>query len=64
MMGGDKGEGGSIYPPLLACRSKFINNGRLPLSFGVAQDLELVERPPGERKGKVVVLFVSPASRA
>ncbi len=50
LMGGDKGEGVG-YPPLLACRSKFINNGRLPL-------------PPGERKGKVVVLFVSPAPRA
>ncbi len=51
------------YPPLLACRSKFFNNGRLPLSFGhangVTQDLELVERPPGERKNKVVVLFVN-----
>ncbi len=35
------------YPPLLACRSMFFNNGRLPLSFGVAQDLEPVERPPG-----------------
>jgi len=35
------------YPPLLACRSKFINNGRLPL-------------PPGERKSKVVVFFVGP----
>ncbi len=33
------------YPPLLACRPKFFNNGRLPL-------------PPGERKNKVVVLVV------
>jgi len=52
------------YPPLLACRSRFFNNGRLPLSFGVAQDLELVERPPGERKSKVVVMFVSPEPSA
>jgi len=31
------------YPPLLG-----------PLSFGVAQDLELVERPPGERMWRMV----------
>jgi len=37
----------------------FYNNGRLPLSFGVAQHLELVERPPGERKNKIVVLLVA-----
>jgi len=45
--GGTKGRV-AIYPPLLACRSKLFNNGRLPL-------------PPGERRNKVVVLFVSPA---
>ncbi len=42
-----------IYPPHLG-----------PLSFGVAQDLELVERPPGERKCKVVVFFTGPLPRA
>jgi len=50
MMGGDKGEGGNISPsPRLPF--KIFNNGRLPL-------------PPGERKGKVVVLLVSPVPRA
>jgi len=39
------------YPPLLACRSKFINNGRVPL-------------PPRERKSKIVVLFFSPEPNA
>jgi len=40
---GDKGRVAG-YPPLLACRSMFYKNGRLPL-------------PPGERKIMVVLLL-------
>jgi len=42
LMGGEHKGRVVIYPPLLACLSRFFNNGRLPL-------------PPGERKCMKIV---------